>query len=145
MVPLSASVTIVIIISNRKAFPDELDSQADALLNAHPALTHILFIGDHLDTGQPPGSERTEIYAVYVKPRDVAHIICEPRTKLPLDLPYKSPAELLGIPSWLPQTLKVWLERRRGGLVQARGVNLLAWSLDKEAMDALRLVAETEI
>jgi hypothetical protein len=143
--PALGSASILVFIYDGKAFPADLDRSSTGLLAVHPALTHVLFVGDHLDTGPSPGSEQTEIHAVYVKPRGGDRVICKPEEELPVDLPYKSPAELHGIPSWLPEVAQQWLIRRWGSPGTARGVSLLAWNLDSDATDWLNRIADTEI
>ncbi len=144
-IPPLGRARAVIVVSNAKAFLVNLDQQADALLTAHPNLTHVLYVGDHIDRNEPPGSEQTEVHAVYVKGRGTARVICEAQDFLPVTLPRKSAADLYGIPSWLPHRLRVWLARRRGEADRPQGIDLLAWHSDELVKDALLRMAEIEI
>ena len=145
--PLPANMTTAVIVSDDKVFVSKLNEEVRAALETHPTLMHVLFIGDHLDKGEPPGSELTEVHAVYVGSRGREHLLSKLDEQLPRDLPYKSRAELLRLPSWLPEWLQKWLTRRRGGPVEfpPRGVALLGWSLNKSAEQALHRIAEAKI
>jgi hypothetical protein len=127
------AATVIVILSNRKVFTRDLDAAADRHFATHPLLTHVLFIGDHLDTGQPPGSEQTEVHAVYVKAQTNSSI-CQSEDALPADLPYKPP----------PRGWFSWGRSNAPPIRRAAGT-LLAWNQHDEMREGVRRIAEENI
>lgn len=122
-IPMCNDASIMVLISDEEYSVEALANEAEVAFERSPALTHFLFIGDHLDTNRAPDSKGAGVHAVFIKVRgQPTFSLCGPEQVLPEELPYIAEDES-----------------------PARGVRLLAWTLDAAATKALDQLAHQRL